>query len=81
MTLEVFLRLTQEEQLTVLSVTGIYIGKQTSRPYSLLYQLDSFYVEIVYAKYRLRVSRINCTCCTSILDPYLDQLEIGVMIK
>ena len=82
MTLETFLTLTEEEQLTLLTEEGIYIGKRTDRNLlSILYQLDRFYVEILYREYRRHIWVINCTNSTSILDPYFDQVELGIQVN
>ena len=82
MTLETFLKLTEEEQLTLLTEEGVYIGKRTDRPLlSILYQLESFYVEILYREYRRFIWVINCTRSTAILDPYLDQVEAGIQVN
>ena len=82
MTLETFLTLTEEEQLTLLTEEGIYIGKRTDRNLlSILYQLDRFYVEILYREYRRHIWVINCTNSSSILDPYFDQVELGIQVN
>jgi len=82
MTLETFLTLTEDEQLTLLTEDGIYIGKRTDRLLpSILYQLDSFYVEIVYRTYRHYIWVINCSNSTAILEPYLDQVESGIQVN
>ncbi len=82
MTLETFLTLTEEDQLSLLTEEGIYIGKRTDRPLlSILYQLDNFYVEILYREYRRYIWVINCSNATSILDPYLDQIETAIQVN
>ena len=82
MTLETFLTLTEEEQLTLLTEEGVYVGKRTDRPLlSVLYQLESFYVEILYREYRRHIWVINCTNSTCILDAYLDQVQSGIQVN
>ena len=73
MSSEDFLRLTYDEQIHLLSIHGIYIGKRGKRPVvAVLYQLDSFYVEITYLKYRLHIATIRTYTCTSVLDAYFE---------
>lgn len=82
MTIRSFLQLTEEEQLTLLTEEGIYIGKRTDRPFlSVLYQLESFYVEILYREYRRLIWIMNCSESTAILDPYLDQVRVGIPVN
>lgn len=73
--------LSQEEQVTILYQQGIYIGKRkTERLTRLLFQLDSFYVEIVYVFYRLSIHEIHYCESTSILDPYLEQIDVEYLV-
>jgi hypothetical protein len=80
MTFEDF-RLNQNEQLKLLSEHGVYMETASNAQSITTYQMDSFYVEIHYYRYRLFVSRIKCTGSTSILDPYLDQVETGMIVN
>lgn len=66
-----------EEQIAILYQNGVYIGKKkTGGLIRLLFQLESFYVEIIYANYRRAIYKIRCTDSTSILEPYLDQIDV-----
>jgi len=81
MSSEDFLQLTYDEQVDLLTTDGIYIGKRGLRPQvSVLYQLDTFYVEILYKKYRLHISSIRCSTSTAILDPYFELLDVPLVI-
>jgi hypothetical protein len=60
---------------------GIYIGKQKQGDQiSVLYQLDFFYIEIVYKKYRYSISQMKCYTSTKILDSYLEQVLIEELV-
>lgn len=77
MTLFDFKLLMQEEQIEEVYRNGVYIGKRKeATTIVLLYQVDSFYVELFYKKYRHIVSHIRSSLSTSVLDPYLEQIEV-----
>ena len=81
MSSEDFLQLSHDEQIELLTINGIYIGKRGQQPrVSLLYQMDSFYVEIIYKKYRLDISSIRCTSCMSVLDPYFELIDAPLLV-
>ncbi len=70
------------EQVAILYQEGVYIGKQKQDgQIALLYQLDSFYVEVFYRKYRRYVARIKCSSSISILDPYLEQINVEHLVN
>lgn len=72
-----FQSLPEEEQITILYRQGIFIGKKKSDDFTkLLYQLESFYVEVIYASYRRVIHKIRYSDATSILDPYLEQIRV-----
>ena len=73
--------LSQEEQIRLLYQQGIYIGKRkTGQLIRLLFQLDSFYVEIAYVSYRLSIQRMHYCESTSILEPYLEQIDVEYLV-
>ena len=77
MTMFDFQLLTQGEQINILYNEGTYIGKRKHDGLiALLYQVDSFYVEVVYRKYRCFIASIKCSESTMILDPYLEQIDV-----
>lgn len=76
-----FQLLSEKEKADLLYREGVYIGKRKEGPLTvLLYQADSFYVEVFYHKYRRFIVRMRCSESTSILDPYLEQIEIGILV-
>ena len=69
------------EQVSLLYQDGTYIGKRRdSGKKILLYQYGDFYVEIIYSHYRTYVEKIRCFESMALLDPYLDDLDIEVLI-
>lgn len=75
-----FQLLTEQEQVGQLYEEGVYIGKRKINNRAvLLYQLDSFYVEVYYLSYRRKVQKIRCSGSTSLLDPYLEQIDVELL--
>ncbi len=71
MDIQSFLRLNKKMQSELLYNDAIYISKRKSKSLTaLLYQLDFFYVEIFYSKYRYNIISIKCFTNTDILDAY-----------
>lgn len=82
MTLFEFQLLSEGEQITALYQQGAYIGKRKEEKRTvLLYQLESFYVEVHYRSYRRYVYKIRCSGSTSILDPYLEQIDVEYLVS
>jgi hypothetical protein len=73
--------LSKGEQITVLYREGVYIGKKKIGQYTgLMFQLESFYVEIIYADYRKVIFKIRCSDYTTILEPYLEQIDVEYLV-
>jgi len=82
MTMDRFQLLSQKEQIAMLYQQGVYIGKKKAGAATmLLYQLESFYIEITYASYRRLIRTIKYSDSTSVLDPYLEQIPIEYLVK
>ena len=74
-----FERLTLEEQLHLLHLSGIYIGKlKKDSMIGILYQMDSFYVEVIYRQYRQLVQEIRLFDSVNNIDPYLEQTDLDI---
>jgi len=74
-----FERLTQDEQLHLLQSSGIYIGKLRKETLTaVLYQLETFYVEVLYRQYRRLIKELRCFESASHIDPYLEQTDLGL---
>lgn len=70
--------LTISDQIELLYSEGIFLAKRKYEDRSvLLYQFRTTYVEIYYVRYRLQVERIVYTENTTVLDPYLDQIDLN----
>jgi hypothetical protein len=71
MTSKVFEHLPQNDQLSLLYAKGVYIAKRKFKNLSvILFQLDNFYIEIVYEKYRCVIKEIHLTNIMNVLFFY-----------
>lgn len=81
MTLQEFCLLPKREQIEILHQQAVYIGKRKRRLHTtILFQLDAFYVEVQYRQYRKVVQEIYCTASTTIVDSYLDQINVEGLV-
>jgi len=68
-------------QVDLLYEKGCYLGKRRADEcIILLYQLDSFYAEIYYRRYRRIIQQILCFQSTQFLDPYLQQMDVHELV-
>ena len=82
MTMYEFRILSDQEQLDIIHGKGVYIGKRKVRDLvSILYQVESFYVELFYKKYRYFVSHTRCSASIVIAEPYLDQIDLAELVN
>lgn len=73
--------LPDSEKIEILYTQGVYIGKRKQDEiFYVLYQVESFYVEVVYKKYRYYIDHIRCFSSTAQLDPYLEQMETLIFL-
>lgn len=81
MTLFDFQLLPDADKIDLLYNQGVYLGKRKQNDVTiLLFQVEGFYVEVFYKKYRKYVSRIYCFGSTSLLDPYLEQIDVEHLV-
>jgi hypothetical protein len=81
MTVWDFQLLPQQKQVEILYRDGVYIGKhKAASSIILLFQLDSFYVEVFYRKYRSHIKLLHCFDSTEHLDPYLEQIDVEDLV-
>ncbi|MFL5789540.1 MAG: hypothetical protein ACJ748_15880 [Flavisolibacter sp.] len=81
MTLKEFKKLPEWEQVDIIYEEGTYIGKRKAGALDiLLYQVDSFYVELYYREYRRHILKINYFNSTTFLDPYLEQMNLKYLV-
>jgi hypothetical protein len=69
------------KKIELLYQQGVYIGKHKGSISRVLYQVDSFYVEIYYKKYRRIIDHLQCFTGTDRLNPYLWQINVEDIIK
>lgn len=80
MKIEEFDALGVREKTDLLYKDGVYIGKrQIASNIAILFQLETFYVEIVYQDYRLKIKQIISSGSTDLLIPYLHQVPVSLM--
>ena len=69
--------LAENVKLDLLKEQGVYIGKVKSMgTISILYQVESFYVEVTYEKYRHSVAGIRTFDSTDKIDKYIRQIDL-----
>jgi hypothetical protein len=77
-----FSLLDMEDQLDLLYKEGVFVGKiRKNNVFKVLYQYNSFYVEISYRKYRYSIQDMRCFESTEHLDPYLTKIDIELLIN
>lgn len=82
MTISEFRLLQQHEMIQTLQDGGVYVGKRKQgRNCRLLFQFESFYVEILYFTYRKHIAEIITSASTHILDPYLEQINVEEVVE
>lgn len=82
MTLNEFQLLHQIEQVDLLYNEGVYIGKRRQGDQIvLLYQLEGFYIEVFYKRYRRVISRLLCFRSTEFILPYLEHINVEELIN
>ena len=81
MTLLEFQLLNTKDQVSILYKHGVYIGKRKQGHLTiLLYQIESYYVEVVYQMYRRYIAKIRCSDSILVLDPYLEQIDVEHLV-
>lgn len=81
MTLCEFSLLTDPEKAALLYKQGIYVGKRRRQhTVVLLYQIEGFYAEIYYRRYRRVIERIAVFADTARLDPYLTEISVEHLV-
>jgi hypothetical protein len=81
MNIQKFLQLNSVAQSNLLYHHAIYIGKRKKgATIVILYQLESFYVEIFYEKYRYKILSKKCFTTTDILDHYPETICLEELV-
>jgi len=70
--------LSQDQQFEMVHHDGVYVGKRkVGKQIVVLFQLYGFYVEVYYKHYRKHVDHTITSDSTDILQPYIDQIQVG----
>ncbi|MGE5518958.1 MAG: hypothetical protein ACM3VS_03450 [Candidatus Dadabacteria bacterium] len=74
--------LEDQQQIDLLYREGAYLAKRRCGNLQvILYQLDCFYIEVFYSKYRQVIKQLKCFQSTEHLGPYLEQVDIGDLVN
>jgi hypothetical protein len=77
MTFYQFKALSEYKQYQYIKSKGVIIANRISAAYKfLLYQIDSFYVELKYNLLETKIEVIRCFSGTKDLDPYLGDISL-----
>jgi len=78
MTFYQFKALSEYKQYEQIKSRGVIIAQRISTAYKfLLYQIDSFYVELKYNLFETRIEVMKCFSNTKDLDPYLKDISLS----
>ena len=81
MTCHDFEALDEQGQINALMSKGIYLAERKDNQCRfILYQLDSFYVEIIYGLKDACKQGVHIFDNTRYLEPYLDQVNIAAFL-
>ena len=77
MTLYEFNALSEDEKAAVLWSKGDFVIERKDNNFSiLLYQVQSFYVEVFYSGKENKISKLRSFSSTEQLEPYLNNIDI-----
>lgn len=80
MTINEFMALDETSQAEALINKACIIGRDEDKFKVLLYQVDSFYVEVYYHKEHREIKRLLPFEDTDFLEPYLNSIDISELI-
>lgn len=81
MTQQEFQSLAIPKMIDTLYEEGVYIGKRRQEQQVwMMFQLEGFYVELCYSRYRYHVCDVRCSASTSVLDPYLKEISLETFV-
>lgn len=68
-------------QIELLWSTGVLVGSRQDGFYKiLLYQINSFYVEVFYQYFQGKMVRLISFTDTDLLEPYLNSINITALL-
>jgi hypothetical protein len=78
MKVQEFRSLDETEKAVALINNGVLVGKRTMQSFLIfLYQLDNFYVEILYNKQTNFVYKFKAFENTELLEPYISRIDLS----
>ena len=81
MTLQHFNTLSQHKLHRKLLLNGVWLAdRQTQESTILLFQLDSFYVEVYFTKQGNEIIESNCFYSVDLLNPYLEDIDLSCIV-
>lgn len=73
--------LDEVRQIELLWSTGVLVGSRQEGFYKiLLYQINSFYVEVYYQYFQGKMVKLKSFTETDLLQPYLDAINITSLL-
>ena len=82
MTNQHFNTLSKQDQQNHLLKDGIFLVEREDGPFRImLYQMDSFYVEVYFFNLYNKVAFLQSFSDTEALQPYLEQLDVASMLN
>src|SRR5687767_13482765 len=77
-----FLKLDETQQTEILWYNGVQIGRRKDEEHTiLLYQVESFYVEVFYNRKEKIIKKYRCFEQVEQLAPYLEQIDIAPVYR
>lgn len=81
MTLKQYKELKPDEQTSFLCKAGVSIAERKVGPYLIvLFQVEGFYVEVFYDKESYQMMKLVSFYNTTLLEPYLANIDIQSLI-
>lgn len=82
MIIQHFNTLSKQDQQNNLLKDGIFLAEREDGPFRImLYQMDSFYVEVYFFNLYNKVAFLQSFTDTDALQPYLEQLDVNTMLS
>lgn len=82
MTLYQFNKMTPQSQITALKMFGAFAASRTvDKDWFLLFQIDAFYVEVLYNRSDSSSEIVRCFKSTNKLKSYLDEINLEALLS
>ena len=81
MTLYQFNKQTKQNQIVALKKFGAFAAsRKVDKDWVLLFQIDAFYIEVIYDSGGSNVEIVRCFKSTNMLKPYLDKINLESLL-